>query len=462
MAFAVVRNLISGLKLTILFPVRQEDFRPGVSSALLSLMAAVFILASFSYGRQEGEIYFNDMGAAFLGTALFALLFGAIVLSHSQGSLDRLPQLLTVIFSASPWAALVLSLLYLLLDPLADNSTHWITALFWAVIIIVRAVKLTFPRASAFMLIGIAAITVGVAWGASYRGYSPELFYSFDSSEYRQYVDLDQEEVYFSQNRLLEEELRSIDPGNPNETDFYFVGFAGNGDESVFGSEVTFVQERVEQTFSTTGRSVVLATDLDNIHAKPLANTHNLFRVISHVGDKMDIEDDVLFLFLTSHGSKNATIEVSLFPLQLKHLSAEALRIALDDAGIKWRVIVVSACYSGTFIEPLKTDRTIIMTAAAAQNASFGCAKDRQLTYFGEALFQDALGEGAGFLDSFEVAREAISEREASEGLSASEPQIHVGDAIRAKLENLHELKAPLSSPSSQETDTSAQYHTPD
>ena len=60
----------------------------------------------------------------------------------------------------------------------------------------------------------------------------------------------------------------------------------------------------------------------------------------------------------------------------------------LDESHIRWRVIIVSACYSGIFIPVLKNDSTLIMTAADSRHSSFGCDDTRDLTYFGEALLQ--------------------------------------------------------------------------
>lgn len=434
MISTTARNLFAGLKLALLFPVRLQSFRATLTSSFLLLAIGVIVLTAFGYTRQEGEIYFNDMGAAFLGAAILATILVALVVTRSQGSLDRLPEVLTLLFSAFPWVALVLSSVRMMLDPAADNSLHWGMALLWCVVIVVRAVQITFRGASSLALLGTAAITAGLAIGAWQRGHAPDLFYSYDSSEYEQYANLDQEDVFFNQSRLLGEKLRRIKPGRPDETDVYFVGFAGNGDESVFASEASFVQERVAEEFLTEGRSLVLASNFENVDSEPLANTHNLFRSISHVGDKMDVEDDILFLFLTSHGSKDATVDVSLFPLQLKQLGADDLRAALDAAGIEWRIIVVSACYSGSFIEPLQTDRTIVMTASAAQKTSFGCSEDRDLTYFGEAFFEDSFGNGRGLLEAFEKAKASIGEREALEGLSSSDPQIYVGSEMKEKL----------------------------
>jgi hypothetical protein len=106
----------------------------------------------------------------------------------------------------------------------------------------------------------------------------------------------------------------------------------------------------------------------------------------------------------------------------------------LDDSGIRWRVIVVSACYSGIFIKPLKTDTTLIVTAADARHSSFGCEDERELTYFGEAFFRDSLPSAPSIESAFAQARDIVRRREADEGQEHSNPQIYIGRQIRAKL----------------------------
>ena len=81
--------------------------------------------------------------------------------------------------------------------------------------------------------------------------------------------------------------------------------------------------------------------------------------------------------------------------LPLRDLTGEALADALRASGIKWRVIVISACHSGAFIESLKDPYTMVITAAAPDRTSFGCSDDRDLTYFGEAFFRDSLPQAA-------------------------------------------------------------------
>jgi hypothetical protein len=118
----------------------------------------------------------------------------------------------------------------------------------------------------------------------------------------------------------------------------------------------------------------------------------------------------------------------------LLQLGPTELRQALDEAGIRWRVIIVSACYSGVFIEALKTDATLVATASDAEHTSFGCADDRDLTYFGEAFLKDSVPTTASLEAAFKKAADLIQHRETTEHLDHSNPQLFMGPAIRQKL----------------------------
>ena len=100
----------------------------------------------------------------------------------------------------------------------------------------------------------------------------------------------------------------------------------------------------------------------------------------------------------------------------------------LEEAKIPWKVIVVSACYAGGFIDALRDEHTIVLAAAAQDRTSFGCADDRDLTYFGEAFYRDALPTGReparGLRDR---ARGESRKREKEEHVVASEPQAFFG-----------------------------------
>jgi hypothetical protein len=140
---------------------------------------------------------------------------------------------------------------------------------------------------------------------------------------------------------------------------------------------------------------------------------------------------------MTSHGTRAG------FALQLPgkqdpvFLSPQAMAKSLDSAGIVNRLVIVSACYSGIFVPPLENDNTIVLTAADAKSSSFGCAPEREWTFFGDALFNRSLRPGVGLRNAFNSARTTISEWELMERFPPSNPQGHFGPALVEKLEPL-------------------------
>jgi Peptidase C13 family len=121
----------------------------------------------------------------------------------------------------------------------------------------------------------------------------------------------------------------------------------------------------------------------------------------------------------------------------LLQLSPVDLQRALDESGIKWRVIIVSACYSGVFADALKSDDTLVVTASDSEHSSFGCDDERDLTYFGEAFLKDSVPTTKTLEAAFKKAAGLIQERESSEHKTPSHPQMSIGVHMREKLEEL-------------------------
>jgi hypothetical protein len=169
----------------------------------------------------------------------------------------------------------------------------------------------------------------------------------------------------------------------------------------------------------------------------PLASVAGLKYALRGLAARMHIDRDVLFLSISSHGAQDPAIAVSNSQLPLNDLTDEDLAQALSDSAIKWRVIIISACYAGAFIDSLKNPQSIIITAAAADRTSFGCSNDRDLTYFGEAFYRDALPDAHSLRDAFEKAKSAIAARERREHVDPSKPQAYFGAELEAKLDSL-------------------------
>lgn len=242
--------------------------------------------------------------------------------------------------------------------------------------------------------------------------------------------------LHGEQLRAVAAAVSQMAPRTPG-TNAFFVGFAGYGEQRVFRREEELARHVLGERFDALAHSVQLVNDVHDRHAYPLATVPNLREALRLVGQRMNRADDVLVLMLTSHGSSEDGIAVTNGRLVDDALSPQDLRGALDAAGIRWRIVVVSACYAGIFIPTLKSDTTLVMTAADARHSSFGCADDRDLTYFGEALLHDALPRACSLQAAFMDAQQIIRRRESAEGEIHSNPQMYLGNAMRAKLERL-------------------------
>ena len=245
---------------------------------------------------------------------------------------------------------------------------------------------------------------------------------------------LTEEKLFHLQGRLIESALDAIAPGRPGVAETYFVGFAPDASNDVFLKEMRFVRRLFDERFATAGRSIALVSSQEALDEFPIASVTNLERALRRVGERMNGDEDTLFLFLTAHGYRDHRLSAVQPPLDLASLTPTSLARLLQDAGIKWRVIVVSACYAGGFIEPLRDDNTIVITAASADRTSFGCEPGRDFTYFGDAYFRDALARTRSFTRAFDIAKAAVAKQEAAEKLVPSLPQMWVGPAIAERL----------------------------
>jgi Ca2+/Na+ antiporter len=245
------------------------------------------------------------------------------------------------------------------------------------------------------------------------------------------------EPLLFSQSARIDEALDGLATAPGDAPAAFFLGFAGVGEQRVFAEEIKLASGVVGRRYGSADRSLLLINDQRDLDSFPLASPTALRYALQGVAAKMDLDRDVLFLSISSHGSKDATVSVSNGMLMLQDLSADDLAAALDESGIQWRVIVVSACYSGTFLKPLSNPQTIVITASAADRTSFGCADDRDLTYFGEAFYRDALPKATSLRNAYELARDAIKKREQQEGITASRPQAYFGKEIEPRVEGM-------------------------
>ncbi|MFT4247462.1 MAG: C13 family peptidase [Pseudomonas sp.] len=237
----------------------------------------------------------------------------------------------------------------------------------------------------------------------------------------------------------LRKALDALPPQRAGIVDLYAVGFAGDASEDVFRNEALYLKTLFNQRFAADGRVVTLINHPDNLTERPyapLATYDNLYDTLARIGQLMDPDEDALLLFVTTHGTEDHTLYVQVSADEEDWITPKDLRQALDDAGIRNRVIVLSACYSGGFIPALKSPDTMIITAARADRASFGCGNTADATYFGQAWLVDALNQTDDFEQAYRLAVDEIAAREKAEGEPPSMPQVWRGGRIGKVLEH--------------------------
>lgn len=288
----------------------------------------------------------------------------------------------------------------------------------------------------AVLALGIALISSVNSWQFSERPWWPDQ--SELSNDDRERLHLSQE-TFETQQRVWNKALAGLVPERPGVIDVYGLVFAPYASEDVFKRESSMVASLLAERFDAKGRVLHLINHASTTATQPWATPVNLERAIAALARRMDRKRDVLVVYLTSHGASSFKLAAGHWPLEVDPLSPERLRAALDKAGIQNRVIAVSACYSGGWIDPLATESTLLMTAANAQRTSYGCGRLSALTFFGRAVFDEQLRATYSFEHAFSAAAPIIAQREKEAGKSDgfSDPQISVGRKIRPVLEAL-------------------------
>lgn len=323
----------------------------------------------------------------------------------------------TAAVAARPWTALLVAVVYLLV-----LGTR-----------ILRAAYATVRFRAAFAAI---LLIMAAPWVLATLNLDTRLWVSDDTQDQQDSADdaaAEAEPLLYDQPARIAAAVERVTPSEGGTPAVFYVGFAGDGDQSIFKREALFAQAAFADHFGSDERSMDLINDVEDRDSYPLATVTGLTESLKLLAERMNPDQDVLVLTLTSHGSKDA-LAVTNGALPLIQLGPADLRQALDESGIKWRVLIVSACYSGIFLEPLKTDSTLIATASDAEHTSFGCADDRDLTYFGEAFLKDSVPTSASLEEAFKKAAGLIQHRETAEHLEHSNPQLYVGPAIRQRL----------------------------
>jgi hypothetical protein len=443
----LARNLRYGARATFFAAPRADG--PAVSwtqlAAFVGLSVVLLLAEQMIQAGLRGRFVAGGLPYALFSVPLVLLASWAVTSLGRRA--DQTLALMIVTLSAAVWIGALVWLLEWSVDGSRGIWTAWLRwGLYylppvWVALVAAvagaRMIELPLRRRGVAVVIALAVIAVPMSTIWIDRRLWAEPYDENTAESGAGYNALAREDAFYLQPKLLERELAGVVPRFPGHPNLFLVSVAGYANQDVFMREVKSVDALFAERYGTRGHSIRLINNRKTVLEAPIASRTALAESLQRVGAVMNRDEDVLFLFLTSHASRDQKFSMQFYPLQLTDLTPPDLRRMLDDAGIRNRVVVVSSCYSGGFVDALKNDDTLIITASAPDRNSFGCSNEADFTYFGKAYFDQALRATDSFIEAFNIAAPNIAAREKKEDYEPSNPQIFVGSHIGATLEAL-------------------------
>ena len=435
---AAPNTAASGLALVWrLWGLRAVPPAAGPSTALLICLAvfALLLWLTIDWWAALPDPQFLAAGVPLLAWYALAILAMAVLLRWRSRPRPAFEAALLLSLGLVPIPMLLAAVAAPYLNPLwlLTASIAVLVYSYWYLTCGLHA--FTGERQRVAALAGLAFL-IGFIWSTDALDVIPDVWAAPEVEEAAANNDAhgDAEALLFEQSARIDQALAAIHADASPAPKGFFVGFAGVGDQKVFAQEIGLASRVLSERYGMDGRSLSLINDERDLERAPIASVSGLKYALRGLAGRMNLDRDVLFLAISSHGAREPAIAVANSDLPLADLTDEDLAAALRDSSIQWRVIIISACYAGGFIDSLKSPRTIIITAAAADRTSFGCSNDADLTYFGEAFYRDALPEARSLRDAFDQAKAAIAMRERRERVDASRPQAYFGSELESKL----------------------------
>ena len=226
----------------------------------------------------------------------------------------------------------------------------------------------------------------------------------------------------------LDTALRRLAPQRPGTVDAYVIAIALDSDP-VFAREARAAGDVLQRRYDAVGRTIILAgSGGDSDRPSPSGSPASLVRAMARIAELMDESEDVLVLYSTSHGTPLG-LTWREGDRDMASITPKQMREWLDRHGIRNRLLILSACFSGIFVPGLQTSNSVIVTAAARDRISFGCFADNDWTFFGDAMINHALRKPQSLGAAYAEATALVSEWERRFEVTPSQPQIFLGAA---------------------------------
>ena len=209
-----------------------------------------------------------------------------------------------------------------------------------------------------------------------------------------------------------------------------FAGFAMHSQSKAFRNDVQLAEKLVSE-IDPNALMLRLANPAKDQSADwPQATAENFALVMAKTAEVARPRDRLL-LFISTHANPGL-LSVNAGGKNQQPITPRILSDALAPLAKVPTLVVLSACYSGAFIEPLKAPNRVVLTATDVRNTSFKCQYTGNNTPFAEALFGQAGAENLSITDWMGAAQKSIAAQEKRRKLPASKPLAFVGDEAKA------------------------------
>lgn len=227
-----------------------------------------------------------------------------------------------------------------------------------------------------------------------------------------------------AQHRKLDAVLKGLQPGRKGMVNAFVVSVALDSDP-VFAREAREAGRVLARRYDAAGHTIVLAgpSGLGTPDDLPMGSPANLSAALARVAELMNLDQDVLVLYTTSHGAPFGIV-YSDGDQGYGAISPSWLWSTLGELQIKNRLVIISACFSGVFAPILANDFSVVITAAFSDRTSFGCVSENDWTFFGDAMINHALRQPQPISTAFNEARTMVGNWEAQGRMIPSLPQI--------------------------------------
>jgi hypothetical protein len=443
------RNLAAGARLALFMPVSRLAFRIDLAQLLLLFVLSALLDIGVDWIRFQPDARFSWYGAGseFLAAGLLLFCSAVLALLFRQHALALAIPLLAL--AAYPVIQIVHALGSVAAS-FADMSAFAgamfdIVLLVWTFVLFVRVVAVAlfpanphrWPRALAGGLLLVAPIVLAPTVMPSepwWRGTT--------AAADGRYPNAASEPVLAAQQSLLDDALSNLDDERSGEADLYFIGFAGDAREEPWRNDVEAAQRAMDERWDTRGRSITLLNAQETLLQTPMATVTNLRETLKEVAAAINADEDVVMLYLAGPVGRDGALTVTMPPLDLAPIAPSVLRTLLDESGIQWRIVVVSACHAGEFVKALESETTLVLTATG-EGATYGCETSGGVTNLGAALFGDTLPRADSLRAAIEAAHARIIAGERSGRTpSAGGSQLAIGPAMAEKLKELDQTRA--------------------